>query len=1672
MKRKMKMLTCLLLVLLCIAGVDSAWEVHCPATLRSVPGSCLYIPCTFDYPGGVNTDKGIDKIWYKDFEGSRKTVYHSQAPPDTGFVGRVEFLGDSTVKNCTLLVKNVHKNDVGTYLFRFEVKGVDKWMDTKGVRLEVTDNPIQPEVVVPSQINEGALVTFQCSTPYFCPDDLVTLNWQDYTPERSALSKNVHLDTTATLMTAQLTTSFTWMDHKKKILCVVSSGAKTAVKEVTLDVRHSPKDVTILVRSPTDNIKQGDSVTLTCHVNSSNPEVSTFIWYKDGVKFSRESSLFFHSISRTDHGEYQCNAGNTMGNETSNAVRVMIFSARTEMRPSPDVQEGTTVTLTCDVPSIRPSEVHYSWYKNNILIKDVSIRSLVFHEATKSDSGYYHCTVKNDKGSDSSPPVALNILYPPRTPVINSFLETQQGSLAMIHCTVDSNPFSELTLYKDKVIMANSSSHWDPTQRIQVTSLKNSLSLEIRDVTLSDEGTYSCVANNSIGNSVASGQLLVEKVRVVISPSAELEEGKEVRLTCVATRGSENGSVYTWYKNDKWLREDPEENSLTFHRVSNQDSGFYYCKVHNAQGSSTSSPVTLHILYPPRHLSITSLVSSHDPVKAIILCTVDSDPPSQLFLYREETLIAASSIVPSNLRFKILSSTNSLQLEIQDVVLEDEGVFTCTANNTYGSATAALQFTAPTAKIIVSPSTDVDEGQNVTLTCFVKCSSDTGNDTFKWYKNNALLTEEQEVINFEQITSSDSGSYYCEAWCGESSKTSAPVRLQVAYAPRGMQFRSFQDTKEGRMAFIRCTVDSYPTAEMLLYKGDQLVASRYIMDSSNERITVNVARNELTVNIKNARMEDEGTYKCTARNSMGSLSETLQLVVQTARILMSPSTEVLEGVLVTLTCDTLKAHSGEMEYIWYKNSRWLGKTNDNSMQIDSIKSSDSGYYHCLARDSHDSSTSPSVLLHVSYAPRRLAMSSFWEASGAQVGIIQCSVDSEPSSMLAIFYRNMLVGSSNSSESSSPRIKLYSAQNILKVEIHQIMLEDEGLYACTATNSIGQSRAEVNFTAETTRILVSPSSVLQEGEAVNMTCMVTSEALDGANYMWYKNGQKLISTSQVLAFASVTSEDRGSYFCNVESHQGSKSSPSVTLSVLYAPRNLQVKSFLDTENGNVAIILGTVDSNPPAELSLSKNGKVLASSIDGKTSNKRIQAYVFRDTLRLEIYNVKTSDQGTYIFVAKNSHGVAQASVAFTVEGARVIVSPSAEMKEGDSFTLTCHVLDDAETVIGYTWYKNNQWLQEGSLASVLYENINSDDAGSYHCTAHSTGSSKTSSPISITVLYPPRNLLMTSFLELQERQLAVILCQVDSMPPSQLTLFKEGEEVSQDGYRDTSKRITLSLTHNTLRLEMKNVAMEDQGQYTCKANNSLGAALNSIPFSVQTARMLVRPSTEVEEGHSVNLTCQAPTTENTTYTWYKNNRWLHESSQTFLLLQKVSSSDTGSYHCLASHIQGNSISPLVGIRVLYGPRNLVLTSYLETQRSGRAIIVCQADSDPPSTISLTRNELGSSALTLVDQGGKYWSTTSYNYLRLEIKDITDEDSGSYVCIVNNSLGTTRSSIQLNTMGKADSPYKIIFWVAAGCVLLLIGVIIGLYFWKRKQEPLIMKMDDESIEMDDKETYDN
>ncbi|NXV91027.1 SN protein, partial [Calonectris borealis] len=552
-----------------------------------------------------------------------------------------------------------------------------------------------PSTAASEEQTEGQTSTLECSTPYICPPGDVALRWEGYDPQVSAVSSRVQMDTSGVGHYLNLTTSFSWKDHSKKLLCEVSYGSRKATGEVVLRVRHAPKDTQVLVRPPAQNIRVGDTVSLSCEVSSSYPPVSAYHWYKDGAAVGSERILTLRGVRREDYGQYRCEAENAVGAGAAPAVTLYVFSAEISVSPAAEVREGTATTLSCDVPGREDQDLNYTWYKNSAWLKEGTAHTLLFHHVAASDTGYYSCKVTNDHGSDTSQAISLSVTYPPRTPTITLFQETQGGRLAIVYCAVDSYPPATMALYRDGTLLAASGLQAAPRQRLGVTASRNALRLEIRGVGPQDSGEYRCTASNAYGNASAAKPFLARATEVLIQPSAEVREGTAVTLTCRGAGGAAEETLYTWYRNSKRLRESSVP-TLRFPSVRGEDAGAFQCRVRSSNGSDTSAAVPLRVLFPPRQPVMSSFLETQDGRLGIIQCTVESDPEANLTLWRGEEVIACTRGCPTapNPRVHATLSYNSLKVEMREVVLEDEGTYVCRAGNPQGNASAAVDFRA------------------------------------------------------------------------------------------------------------------------------------------------------------------------------------------------------------------------------------------------------------------------------------------------------------------------------------------------------------------------------------------------------------------------------------------------------------------------------------------------------------------------------------------------------------------------------------------------------------------------------------------------------------------------------------------------------------------------------------------------------------------------------------------------------------------------------------------------------------------------------------------------------------------------------------------------------------------------------------------------------------------
>ncbi|NXI44462.1 SN protein, partial [Galbula dea] len=550
-------------------------------------------------------------------------------------------------------------------------------------------------VATDEEQTEGQRSTLKCSAPYVCPFGDVTLRWEGYNPQVSTVSSMVQLDTSGVGHYLTLTTTFSWKDHSKKLLCEVSYGSRKATGEVVLLVRHAPKDTQVSVTPSSQNIRVGDTVSLTCEVSSCYPPISTYHWYKDGVAMASERILTLRDVHREDYGQYHCEAQNAIGASIALAVTLYIFSAEISVSPAAEVREGTATTLSCDVPGSEGWDLNYTWYKNSVWLKEGTAHTLLFHHVASSDAGYYSCKVTNDRGSDTSQPISLSVTYPPRTPSVMTFQEMQGGRLAIVRCVVDSHPPATMAIYREDTLLAATGSQVAPRQRFGVTASRNALGLEIHGVGPRDTGEYRCTATNAYGNSSTTKVFIIHATDLLIQPSAEVWEGATVTLTCLGNQHESEETLYIWYRNSRRLQESLTP-TLQFPNIRGEDAGAFQCKVQSSNGSDTSAVVPLRVLFPPRQPVMSSFLDTQDGHLGIIQCTVESDPEANLTLWKGEEVIACTWGCPTapNPRVHITLSYNSLKVEIWKVVLEDEETYVCWAGNPQGNASTAMDFKA------------------------------------------------------------------------------------------------------------------------------------------------------------------------------------------------------------------------------------------------------------------------------------------------------------------------------------------------------------------------------------------------------------------------------------------------------------------------------------------------------------------------------------------------------------------------------------------------------------------------------------------------------------------------------------------------------------------------------------------------------------------------------------------------------------------------------------------------------------------------------------------------------------------------------------------------------------------------------------------------------------------
>ncbi|XP_054873065.1 roundabout homolog 1-like isoform X3 [Amphiprion ocellaris] len=472
-----------------------------------------------------------------------------------------------------------------------------------------------------------------------------------------------------------------------------------------------------IVEHPSDLIvSKGEPATLNC--KAEGRPFPTVEWYKDGerVETDRDNprshrmllpsgSLFFLRIvhgrrSKPDDGSYVCVARNYLGQAVSHNASLEVAILRDDFRQNPVdvmVAVGEPAVLECQPPRGHP-EPTISWRKDGSNLDDrderITIRSgkLMITNTRKSDAGKYICVGTNMVGERESEIAELTVLERPTFVKRPSSVVVLADESVEFHCVVQGDPVPTVRWRKDDSDL--------PKGRFEILE---DHTLILRQVTSSDEGSYTCVVENMVGKSEASATLSVHvPPAFAIRPRNQVVAvGRTVTFQCEAT-GNPQPAIF-------WQREGSESllfsyqppqpfsrlsvsqmGSLTITDVQRTDGGFYSCQALNIAGSVITKAL----------LEVTDSGSDHPPPvirqgpinqtvpvdsTVVLGCQTSGTPPPTVHWKKDGVVVS-----PVDSR---MSLTETGSLKIHYAKLGDTGSYTCVASSPNGEAswTAYLQ---------------------------------------------------------------------------------------------------------------------------------------------------------------------------------------------------------------------------------------------------------------------------------------------------------------------------------------------------------------------------------------------------------------------------------------------------------------------------------------------------------------------------------------------------------------------------------------------------------------------------------------------------------------------------------------------------------------------------------------------------------------------------------------------------------------------------------------------------------------------------------------------------------------------------------------------------------------------------------------------------------------------
>ncbi|XP_060552023.1 hemicentin-1-like isoform X2 [Ruditapes philippinarum] len=1381
------------------------------------------------------------------------------------------------------------------------------------------------------------------------------------------------------------------------------------------------------------NVIIGNNITLVCPVEG-DPQ-PTITWLQNGYALQRSElgtvyeissdgmNLTVYSADVDDTARYTCIAENIGGEvEKSFDLNVHVPPNIDPDSVSPDVNiinKDSSLYIDCPVTGIpRPNVL---WYKDGDLLSPENDPNLHVHAdgrrleivgAQVSDSGKYKCVGENVAGrTEQEFDVDVHV-----GPVIERPGEIEKPEIISnesisLTCPASGIPLPRITWYKNnQIISANTS---------RITLLDDGWTLRITSVNVEDSARYTCRAQNEAGDGEKVFDLdvlvppMIQRENLNLDPKVVLNQS--LIINCLV-EGKPSPTII-WYKNGIQLDASVQPRyeilssgrQLRVKQAQVSDTATFQCLAENKAGTD-SVDFNLKVLVPA---TIDFRRYNKNPKVVVngnltVLCRVTGVPVPTISWFKDGEDLDVDSLD------NVEVDNEGQELTIYSAQVGDTALYTCRAVNEAGESDISYQ-----VDVQVPPTIDGDEvdnnphvvlGNSIVLNCPAK---GVPTPNIIWMKGgqpidlstNSHLTVEADgqrlVIERSKLTDSDV--FTCIA-ANQAGSLEQDYDLDVWVPPAidSSDLNLNPKVNKGHSSVLFCPVEGNPVPDILWLKdGDPI--------QLDDR--VQIVQDGIELRILNSKESDTGRYTCVARNPAGQQSLSYDLEIHVPPSIDESNVvyfrKVVENRTIIIECPVSGIPKPKVSWL-INNSpatprEGLQFTHNNyHLELASAQVTDTAIYTCVATN-EAGELRKKFDLEVQVPPKidysKLEKERDVIQNRSQV--IICPVNGIPVPSI-IWYKDGVP------LLDWPYDDLSLTNGDLSLEVLNAQTDDAGVYTCQATNPAGQVKFDITLHVYVPPHIVDSEIVSHvshtEGENIALECIAsglpepqlawikddkTIEILENPHITIQKNGRLLqIAKSEV--------SDAGKYICHAENLVGI-AERMFELEVNVPPI---INGTFDRLN-NVWVVI-----NDPLTLECPATG-VPPPVITWKRQEQFIQQYgspgirLLDNGRKLYIVSAQLTDLGDYSCYVENVAG--NTSLDYFVN---VYVPPTierglerVEAVVNTGATLFCESLGLPDPVV--TWEKDGKPFPTTGLrhrmrvsGTIEFTSVRLEDTGTYTCNA--TNKAGTAARvIKLDVQVPPRMVgRQPLYLNTAEGRSIVLPCDVTGTPVPTIT-WQKGAKVVRGGPG-------IEVIENGSLL-VQNTKEEDAGVYLCIAQNDAGAAFGQIILRINLPPNVYVRETDfvINKGQKIVLPCIANGRPRPKITWEKDGVPVRRSNayirltRTGLAITFAREEDVGTYTCIATNDAGTS---RVDLKLLVQePPTIEEASRLLTFTLGEiADIDCAATGIPPPKIRWFKDgreiSVPSSKYDITDAG------------KLIIKELTEDDHGSYLCTAINVAG--------------------------------------------------------------------